>query len=116
DLGVDSLLEGSVRKAGDKLRITVQLIDARSGYHKWSERFDRELGDLFAVQAEIAEAVAGLLRGTALSRQEKRAVKRPQTATDVYEYFLRGRQSLHRMTKPALEHSREMFRAAIELD
>ncbi len=116
DLGVDSLLEGSVRKAGDKLRITVQLIDTRSGYHKWSERFDRELGDLFAIQAEIAETVAGMLRGTALSRQEKRAVKRPQTATDVYEYFLRGRQSLHRMTKPALEHSREMFRAAIELD
>jgi len=70
DLGVDSLLEGSVRKAGDKLRITVQLIDTRSGYHKWSERFDRELGDLFATQDEIAETVAGMLRGTALSRRE----------------------------------------------
>jgi TolB-like protein/Tfp pilus assembly protein PilF len=116
DLGVASLLEGSVRKAGDKLRITVQLIDTASGYHKWSERFDRDLGDLFATQDEIAETVAGMLRGTALSRRERRAVRRPQTATDAYEYFLRGRQSLHRMTRPALEHSREMFRAAIELD
>lgn len=116
DLAVDSLLEGSVRKAGDRLRITVQLIDTKSGYHKWSERFDRELGDLFAIQQEIAETVAGMLRGSALSRREKRAVRRTQTATDVYEYFLRGRQSLHRVTRQALEHSREMFRAAIELD
>jgi adenylate cyclase len=116
DLGVDSLLEGSVRKAGDKLRITVQLIDTASGYHKWSERFDRELGDLFAIQEEIAETVAGKLRGTALSRREKRAVRRTQTATDTYEYFLRGRQSLHRMTRQDLAHSGEMFRAAIELD
>jgi adenylate cyclase len=116
DLGVDSLLEGSVRKAGDRLRITVQLIDTRSGYHKWSERFDRELGDLFAIQDEIAGTVAGMLRGTALSPSEKRTVRRPQTATDTYEYFLRGRQSLHRMRRPDLAHSREMFRAAIELD
>lgn len=116
ELGVDSLLEGSVRKAGDRLRITVQLIDTQSGYHKWSERFDRDLGDLFAIQQEIAETVAGMLRGSALSRREKRAVRRTQTATDVYEYFLRGRQSLHRVTRQALEHSREMFRAAIELD
>lgn len=116
ELGVDSLLEGSVRKAGDRLRITVQLIDANTGYHKWSERFDRELGDLFAIQDEIAESVAAMLRGTALSSRERRAVRRPQTATDTYEYFLRGRQSLHRMTRPDLAHSRDMFRAAIELD
>ncbi len=116
DLGVDSLLAGSVRKAGDRLRITVQLIDTATGYHKWSERFDRELGDLFAIQDEIAETVAGMLRGSALSKREKRAVRRTQTATDTYEYFLRGRQSLHRLTRPALEHSREMFRAAIEID
>jgi adenylate cyclase len=116
DLGVDSLLEGSVRKAGDRLRITVQLIDTRNGYHQWSERFDRELGDLFELQDGIAETVAAKLRGKALSRSERRAVRRTQTATDVYEYFLRGRQSLHRVTRPDLAHSREMFRAAIEID
>lgn len=116
DLGVETLLEGSVRKAGDRLRITVQLIDTRTGYHKWSERFDRELGDLFAIQQEIAETVAGMLRGSALSRAEKRAVRRPEAATDVYEYFLRGRQGLHRWTRQSLEQSREMFRAAIEID
>jgi len=116
ELGVDSLLEGSVRKAGDRLRVTVQLIETRNGYHLWSERFDRELGDLFDLQDEIAETVAAKLRGKELSRRERRAVRRTQTATDVYEYFLRGRQSLHRMTRPALEHSGEMFRAALELD
>ena len=115
-LGVSALLEGSVRKSGDKLRITVQLVDTQTGFHKWSERFDRELGDLFDTQDEIAETVAGMLRGTALSRREKRAVRRTQTATDTYEFFLRGRQSLHRMTRPDLAHSREMFRAAIEID
>ena len=115
-LGVDSLLEGSVRKAGNRLRIVVQLIDTATAYHKWSERFDRNLDDVFAIQDEIANAVASMLRGGDLSGREKRALRRPQTATDTYEYFLRGRQSLHRMTKHALEHSREMFHSAIELD
>lgn len=115
-LGVDSLVEGSVRKAGNKLRVTVQLIDTATAYHKWSERFDRELDDVFAMQDEIAGSVASIVRGSALSRREKRAVRRTQTTTDVYEYYLRGRQSLHRMTRPHLEHSREMFRAAIEID
>jgi TolB-like protein/Tfp pilus assembly protein PilF len=115
-LGVDSLLEGSVRKAGNRLRITVQLIDTATTWHKWSERFDRNLDDVFAIQDEIAASVAAMLRGGDLSGPEKLALRRTQTATDTYEYFLRGRQSLHRMTQPALEHSRNMFRSAIELD
>lgn len=115
-LRVDTLLEGSVRKAGDKLRITVQLVDTTTGYHKWSERFERELGDVFAVQDEIAATVAATVRGSALTRREKRAVRRTQTATDTYEYFLRGRQSLHRLTRSALDHSLEMFHCAIEID
>ncbi|MBK7116933.1 MAG: winged helix-turn-helix domain-containing protein [Proteobacteria bacterium] len=115
-LGVDSLLEGSVRKAGNRLRITVQLIDTATAFHKWSERFDRNLDDVFAVQDEIAGQVASMLRGGDLSGRERRALRRTQTASDTYEYFLRGRQSLHRLTRPALEHSREMFRHAIEID
>ncbi len=115
-LGVDTLLEGSVRKAGDRLRITVQLVDTTTGYHKWSERFERELGDVFAMQDEIAASVAATVRGSALTQREKRAVRRTQTATDTYEFFLRGRHSLHRMTRSALDHSREMFHCAIEID
>jgi len=115
-LGVDVLLEGSVRKSGDRLRITVQLIDVASGYHKWSQTFDRELGDVFAIQDEIAETVATTLRGSALSGREQSALRRQHTATETFEYFLRGRQHLHRMRQPDLEQSKRMFEQAITLD
>jgi adenylate cyclase len=115
-LGVTALLEGSVRKAGDRLRITVQLVDVKSGYHKWSQRFERQLGDVFAIQDEIAETVATTLRGGALSQREQQAVRRPQTGAEPYEFYLRGRQCLHRMRQPDLDHSQRMFEEAIELD
>src|SRR5262245_52771270 len=116
-LGVDSIVEGSVRRAGDQLRVTVQLIDVVTGYHKWSQRFDRRFGDVFAIQDEIAATVATTLRGGAeLSQREQRALRRPQTTAEPYEYYLRGRQSLHRMRQQDLEQSRRMFEGAIELD
>jgi adenylate cyclase len=115
-LGVATLLEGSVRKAENRLRVTVQLIEAGTGYHHWSQRFDRLLDDVFAIQDEIAESVVASLRGGVLSRREKQALLRPHTAPDAYEYYLRGRQYLPRMTQPALEKSAEMFAHAIELD
>ena len=116
-LGVSSIVEGSVRRAGDQLRITVQLIDVATGYHKWSQRFERTLGDVFAIQDEIAAKVATTMRGgAALSQREQRGLRRPHTMAEPYEYYLRGRQSLHRMQQPDLEQSRRMFEAAIELD
>jgi adenylate cyclase len=115
-LGVDALLEGSVRKADDRLRITVQLIDVDSGYHQWSQRFERNAGDVFAIQDEIAESVVTTLRGGALSQRERRAVRRPQTTAEPYEYFLRGRQHMHRMQQPDMDQSRQMFQKAIALD
>lgn len=115
-LGVQELLQGSVRKAGDRLRITVQLIDVHSGYHRWSQRFEANVGDVFAVQDEIADAVATTLRGGSLSQSERRAVRRPQTSAEPYEYFLRGRQRLHRMQQPDMDDSRQLFERAIALD
>jgi adenylate cyclase len=115
-LGVNSIVEGSVRRAGDQLRITVQLIDVATGYHKWSQRFERTLGDVFAIQDEIAAKVATTLRGGALSQREQRGLRRPHTTAEPYEYYLRGRQSLHRMRQQDLEESRRMFEGAIELD
>ena len=116
-LGVDAVVEGSVRRAGDQLRVTVQLIDVSTGYHKWSQRFERTFGDVFAIQDEIAASVATTLRGgAALSKREQRGLRRPQTSAEPYEYYLRGRQSLHRMRQPDLEQSRRMFEGAIELD
>jgi adenylate cyclase len=115
-LGVGTLLEGSVRKAGNRLRVTVQLIEAANGYHRWSRRFDRTLDDVFAIQDEIAESVVSSLRGTDLSGREKQALLRPQTGAAAYEYYLRGRQHLPRMTQPDLNQSAHMFERAIELD
>ncbi|HEY7641848.1 MAG TPA: winged helix-turn-helix domain-containing protein [Steroidobacteraceae bacterium] len=116
-LGVGSIVEGSVRRAGDQLRITVQLIDVATGYHTWSQRFERTFGDVFAIQDEIAAKVAMTLRGgAALSQREQRGLRRPHTTAEPYEYYLRGRQSLHRMRQQDLEQSRRMFEGAIELD
>ena len=115
-LGVGTLLEGSVRKADDRLRVTVQLIEVATGYHRWSQRFDRLLDDVFAIQDEIAESVATSLRGSVLSGREKEALQRPPTGAAAYEYYLRGRQHLPRLTQPDLEKSRDMFERAIELD
>ncbi len=114
-LGVDTVLEGGVRKLGDRLRVTVQLVDVTDGYQRWSERFDRRLEDVFAVQDEIAEAVATAMRGL-LSQQEKAALRRPETGVETYEYFLRARHLLNRWQRPALEAAKGMFERAIAID
>ena len=115
-LGVGALLEGSVRKMDDCLRVSVQLIEVATGFHRWSQRFDRKLDDVFAIQDEIAESVVTSLRGSVLSGREKEALLRPQTGAEAYEYYLRGRQHLPRMTRPELERSLIMFERALELD
>jgi TolB-like protein/Flp pilus assembly protein TadD len=115
-LGVGSLLEGSVRKAGDRLRITVQLIDVVSGYHKWSARFEGSAADVFEVQEEIAEKVATLLRGGALNARESRGLHRQPTAIETYENFLRGRQRMHNMQQPGMDEARDFYQRAIALD
>jgi tetratricopeptide (TPR) repeat protein len=115
-LGVAALLEGSIRKTDHRLRITVQLVDVANGYQRWSQRFDRTLDDVFAIQDEIAEAVVASLRAENLSERERAALRRPETTSAAYEYYLRGRQYLPRMSHPDLERSRAMFTRAIELD
>jgi len=115
-LGVANLVEGSVRKADDLLRVTVQVIEVSTGYHRWSERFDRKLDDVFAIQDEIARNVVVSLRGNMLPNREKVSSGKPQTGAVAYEYYLRGRHYLHLMTQGDLETSSEMFERAIQLD
>lgn len=115
-LNVETLLEGSVRKSGDRLRVTVQLIEVGSGYHRWSHRFDGRFEDVFAMQDEIAESVATSLRGAAITPREKRALHRAQTGTAAYELYLRGRQHLPRMRHADLHAAAALFRQAIELE
>jgi adenylate cyclase len=115
-LGVEALLEGSVRKAGQCLRISVQLIDARNGYHIWSERFDREVADIFAIQDEIASSVVRAL-GLSLGQGEERHFFKTSTANvKAYEFYLRGRKLFQKWTRENINFAREMFERAVALD
>ena len=115
-LNVEALLEGSVRKSGDRLRVTVQLIEVASGYHRWSHRFEGRFEDVFAVQDEIAESVAASLRGNGAGPHAKPAPHRTLTATSAYELYLRGRQHLHRILQGDLDSAIDFFRRAVEID
>jgi len=114
-LGVDAILEGAVRRAGNRLRITVQLVDVASGYQRWSHRFDGTLDDVFAIQDEISGHVALALRGM-LSHREKDALRRPGTSAEAYSMFLRGRQLIHSVSPASYETAVRMFERAIEID
>jgi adenylate cyclase len=115
-LGVDALLEGSIRKAGNRVRITVQLIDARNGYHLWSERFDREIDDIFAIQDEIARSVVDALGLSLTQREAHDLVKQSTTSVEAYEFYLRGRKLFQKWTRQNIELARKMFERATEID
>jgi non-specific serine/threonine protein kinase len=115
-LGVNTLVEGSVRKVGSRLRISAQLVDVAGGFELWSERYDRELQDIFAIQDEIAQSVASALKGT-LSPRERRAIKQVATAdVRAYEFYLRGRKFFNQYGKRSVEFALQMFTRAIEVD
>ncbi len=115
-LDVLTLLEGSVRKAGSRLRIIVQLIEAGSGFHLWSERFDREMKDVFEIQEEIARNVVRALKVT-LSPQERGALgKAPTLHVQAYDYYLRGRNYYYRYGRRDIEFALQLFSRAVELD
>ena len=115
-LNATTVLEGSVRKVGKRLRITAQLISAADGYHLWSERYDREMEDIFAVQDDIAERVAETLR-VVLSEDERRAMEiTPAADFRAYDYYLRGRELVSQHRRKAYQHALEMFARAIEVD
>ena len=115
-LNVGTVMEGSVRKAGNRIRITAQLINITDGYHLWSERYDRDLEDVFAVQDEIADNIVKALR-VVLTEDEKRAIEQPRTENiEAYEFYLRGRQFFYQFREKGLQFARRMFSRAIEID
>jgi adenylate cyclase len=114
-LGVATVVQGSVRRAGERIRVTVQLVDVSDGFQVWSERYDRELKDIFDVQDEIARAVANRLKVASATASTARLVTAATSNIDAYEHFLKGRALLYRRGAsivPALEH----FRQAVALD
>ncbi|MBA3342208.1 MAG: protein kinase [Gemmatimonadaceae bacterium] len=115
-LEVAAVLEGSVRRMGNKIRVTAQLINVANGYQLWSERYDREIEDVFAIQDEIAQNIVKALR-VVLSDAEKKAIEK--VATDnvqAYDYYLRGRKFFHQNRRTSIEFARQMFTRAIEVD
>jgi serine/threonine protein kinase/Tfp pilus assembly protein PilF len=115
-LHVDTILEGSVRKSDHRLRITVQLIEAGRGFHLWSESYDREFRDVFAIQQEIAHNVVRALQVT-LSPQEKGALAEvPTSHVLAYDYYLRGRSFYYRYGRHDIEFALQLFSRATELD
>src|SRR5262245_41678060 len=116
DLGVRFVLEGSIRKSGNRVRITAQLIDAENGGHLWAERFDRDLTDIFACQDEVVEKIVRELAVTLTQGEAQRVRRQGTTKIEAYEAYLRGRQLLSRSTREAIAQARAMYRRAIKLD
>ena len=116
ELGVSTVLEGSIRRAGDRVRITAQLIDAASDSHLWSETYDREMKDVFAIQDDIAQSITRALELT-LTPKERRSIQYVATSNArAYDFYLRGRSFMYTMTRRDYQHAIGMFNQAIELD
>ncbi|MDQ3199435.1 MAG: adenylate/guanylate cyclase domain-containing protein [Verrucomicrobiota bacterium] len=116
DLGADFILEGSVRKAGTRVRVTGQLINSKDGSHLWAERFDRDLTDIFVIQDEITHAIVEQLKVNLLPQEKKSLGQAPTDNVEAYTYYLRGRLFLHRHSKSYYQLARRMFAKAVELD
>jgi TolB-like protein len=116
DLGVRYVLEGSVRKAADRIRITAQLIDAATGVHLWAERFDGRLEDIFDLQDQVTARVVGEIAPKLEQAEIERAKRKPTESLDAYDYFLRGLASVHQWTRTANDEALRLFYKAIELD
>ena len=115
-LHVETLLEGSVRRAGDQLRVSVQLLDVATGFHIWSERYDKPFQDVFAIQDEIARNVVRALQ-IILSESERQALtKTATTDSGAYDYYLRGLRFFHQGRRQSLQFARQLFQQATEVD
>ncbi len=115
-LNVNTVLEGSVRKAGEHLRVTAQLINVEDGYHIWSEGFDRELKDVFGIQKEIAENVAKAFKLSLAPTADEAVEKQPTQNMEAYEFYLRGRRHFYQFSDYGWKKAREEFSHAIDLD
>jgi TolB-like protein len=116
ELGVRYVLEGSVRKAANRVRITGQLVDARTGAHLWADRFDGELEDIFDLQDRVTASVVGAIAPRLEQLEIDRAKRMPTESLDAYDYYLRGIATFHLWTREATEEGLHLFYRAIELD
>src|SRR5438477_665436 len=116
ELGVDFILEGSVRKAGARVRVTGQLINSRDGTHIWADRFDRDLTDIFTIQDEITHAIVEQLKVKLLPQEKMSIQQAPTDNVEAYTCYLKARELFHRGSKSGYKAAREMFVKATVLD
>src|SRR5262249_12906285 len=116
EFGVDYVLEGSVRKAGNRVRVTVQLIDGETDRHIWAERYDREFEDVFAIQDEMTRAIVATLAGRVEAARHDRAKRKPTGNMEAYEYVLAAKVLHHRSTRTDNEEAQRLLDRALELD
>ena len=116
ELGVSYVLEGSVRKAANRVRITGQLVDATSGAHIWDERFEGSLDDIFELQDQMTESVVGAIAPQLERAEIERARRKPTESLSAYDYYLHGMANLHRGSREAIDQALPLFAKAIELD
>ena len=116
ELGVKYLLEGSVRKSGNRVRVTGQLIDGTSGGHLWADRYDRDLDDIFAIQDEITNSIVQQLKVRLVPGEKQEIERNPTGNIEAYNSYLKGRQLFHAFTRSYLLLAKEMFAKAVELD
>jgi adenylate cyclase len=116
ELGVHYMLEGSVRKAGNRVRVSAQLVDATNGYHLWADRYDRELQDIFAVQDEVTRKIVAALRVKLTEWEQKRLGRTPTRNVEAYDHYLRGLEYHAHRDKEANARARQMFERAVALD
>jgi serine/threonine protein kinase/Tfp pilus assembly protein PilF len=116
ELNAAYVLEGSLRRAGNRLRITARLVETTTARSVWAERYDRQMEDVFAIQDEIAQSIAKALK-LILTEQEKRAIeKAPTTDVQAYDYYLKGRQYFHQFRRKSFDFARQLFARAIVID
>jgi adenylate cyclase len=120
ELGARYVVEGSIRRSGERIRIAAQLIDAATGAHRWGERYDRQLHDVFTVQDEVARAIVAILVAHVKRAETERALLKPPSAWEAYDYYLRGAEAffLHysRRTKASLYDARRLFEQSLAID
>jgi serine/threonine protein kinase/tetratricopeptide (TPR) repeat protein len=116
ELGVAVILEGSVRRAGDRVRIVGQLINAATDEHIWADTYDRDLKDVFAIQSEVAQQIASALQARLSPVEKQRIEKKPTENLAAYDYYLKGREKLNSVTKEDNDQAIGLFKKAVELD
>jgi adenylate cyclase len=116
ELGVRHVVEGSVQKAGDRVRINAQLVDTMTGHHVWTERYDRELKDIFTLQDEVIQKIVFALKVKLTPEEQERFRRTPTDNLEAYDFFLRGVGSFYRSTTEANAQARQLFEKAIALD